>query len=116
MVSVQELLHWKLPPALIMLVVLLQLAAKDDRRLEQQLDFVEVFAGQAAVTEALRSVPCCSVSACFGPKAGFHGVAMDYEYDASTQNLLTDAGFLLLGVLCGNAACAKDGPSADPPH
>lgn len=99
MVSVQELLHWNVPPALIMLVVLLQLAGKDDLRLKRPLDFVEVFAGEAAVSQALRAVPCCFQSSCFAPKAGFDGVAMDYEYDCYTQNLLTEAGFLLLGAL-----------------
>lgn len=54
MVSVADMLRWKLPPILIMCVLLLRFGAPNCT--PNTLDFVEVFCGQAEISKALRQV------------------------------------------------------------
>lgn len=58
MVSVADLLRWKAPPALIMVVLLLQFTRplQQPSQIGPGLDFCEIFAGQAEVSQALRRV------------------------------------------------------------
>lgn len=54
MVSVADMLRWKLPPILIMCVLLLRFGTPDYT--PDTLDFVEVFCGKAEISKALRRV------------------------------------------------------------
>lgn len=79
---VPELLRWKAPPALILLVVMLcQNPALAPTR-ELPNDFVEVFAGDAAVSLALWD-------------RGLHGSSHDIKY-TTMMDMTSTSGFLLL--------------------
>ena len=55
MVSVSDMLRWRLPPILIAIVLILQFLRGEQRT--RLLDFAEIFAGQAEVSKALRRAP-----------------------------------------------------------
>lgn len=54
MPSVADMLRWKLPPILIMIVVLLQVGTPDTTS-GPQLDFAEIFAGVAEISKSMRN-------------------------------------------------------------
>ena len=55
MPSVADMLRWKLPSILIMIVVVLQVATPDTTS-GPALDFAEIFAGVAKISKSLRNV------------------------------------------------------------
>ena len=105
------MLSWNVPPAFIYIVLLVKMGMDYT---PDSLDFCEVFAGQAEISKAMRGAtgtgirlflifgflgelckcPCFLLS-----EANYVGVSMDYVYDHRTQDLLSAAGFLLLGIV-----------------
>lgn len=60
--TVREMLQWKLPPVFIMLVLILKLS---DPQGDPTLDFIELFAGCAQVSEQFRKAPCSTMKDVF---------------------------------------------------
>ena len=83
---VLELLRWRAPPVLVLLVVLL--AANTKVPQSQDLGFVEMFAGDGAVSLALW-------------EAGLQGSSHDVRYN-KLMDLLTPHGFACPGIKFGS--------------